>query len=436
VKVTNDKVEDRQAFLTIEIEPDEVEESMESAYKRLVQKAKIPGFRKGKAPRVILERYMGKESVFEEALDKLIPQTYSKALEEQKIEAISDPKIEITQKEPLIYKAVVPLKPEVKLGDYQSVRVKQEAAKVTDSDVDEMIEQIRRQRATWEPVERPVDYRDLVSLDIESSVEDEPLINQKGAQYQVISDVPLPAPGFAEQVVGMKKSENKEFDIKLPPDYPKPELSEKEAHFKIKVTEIKQENLPELNDEFAKEINADFQTLKALKERVTADMKQSAEERVKQDFEEKLLEAVTDTSDVEFPPVMVEAEINRILSQRFQGGKQELEQYLMNVNKTPEELHDELYPMASSRVARSLVLSKIIEEEKIEVSDSEIDDEIENMIKADAQEKDKIKQALNTPQVRSSIEQTLIGRKVMAFLTEIAKSPKKNKRVKKEETNE
>lgn len=436
MKVTNDKVEDRQAFLTIEIETDEVEESMEGAYKRLVQKAKIPGFRKGKAPRAILERYMGKESVFEEALDKLIPQTYSKALEEQKIEAISDPKIEITQKEPLIYTAVVPLKPEVKLGDYQSVRLKQEAAKVTDSDVDEMIEQIRRQRATWEPVERPVDYRDLVSLDIESSVEEEPLINQQGAQYQVISDLPLPAPGFAEQVVGMKKGEEKEFDIKLPPDYPKPELSEKEARFKIKVTEIKQENLPELNDEFAKEINADFQTLKALRERVITDMKQSAEEKVKQDFEERLLEAVTDTSDVEFPPVMVEAEINRILNQRFQGGKQELEQYLINVNKTPEELHDELYPLASSRVARSLVLSKIIEEEKIEVSDSEIENEIENMIKADTQEKDKIKQALNTPQVRSSIEQTLIGKKVMEFLSGIAKSPKKNKRVKKEETNE
>jgi len=433
VKVTNDKVENRQAFLTIEMEPAELEESLESAYRRLVQKAKIPGFRKGKAPRIILERYLGKDSLLEEALNTLVPQAYNKAIEEQEIEAIAQPNIEITQSDPLVFTAIVPLKPEVKLGDYHSVRMKPETVKVTESDVNELIEQLRHQRAIWEPVERPVDFGDLVVLDIESSVEDKPLINRKGTQYQVLRDLPLPAPGFAEQVVGMKRDDEKEFNIQLNSDYPQAELAGKEAIFKVKITEIKQEILPELNDEFAREINPDFQTLDSLREQASSDLRQRAEEKARLDFEEKVIDAVVDTAEVEFPPILVESEINRILSQRFQRGNRELEEYLSSINKTSEELHEELHPVATKRVTRSLVLGKIVEDEKIEVSDSEIDAEIANYTKTATDNRDKLEQSLNTPQARQSIEQTLISRKAIERLVAIARQSKRTKRVKKEE---
>ena len=433
MKVTNDKVENRQAFLTIEMEPAELEESLESAYRRLVQKAKIPGFRKGKAPRIILERYLGKDSLLEEALNTLVPQAYNKAIEEQEIEAIAQPNIEITQSDPLVFTAIVPLKPEVKLGDYHSVRMKPETVKVTESDVNELIEQLRHQRAIWEPVERPVDFGDLVVLDIESSVEDKPLINQKGAQYQVIRDLPLPAPGFAEQIVGMKRDDEKEFNIQLNSDYPQAELAGKEAIFKVKITEIKQEILPELNDEFAREINPDFQTLDSLREQASSDLRQRAKEKARLDFEEKVIDAVVDTAEVEFPPILVESEINRILSQRFQRGSRELEEYLSSINKTSEELHEELHPVATKRVTRSLVLGKIVEDEKIEVSDSEIDAEIANYTKTATDNRDKLEQSLNTPQARQSIEQTLISRKAIERLVAIARQSKRTKRVKKEE---
>lgn len=421
MKITNEKTENSQVFLTIEMEPAEVDESLEKAYHRLVQKAKVPGFRKGKAPRVILERYIGKDGLLEDALNSLAPQACEQAVKEQQIEAIAQPQIEVAQTDPVVFKAIVPLKPKVKLGDYQHIQVTPEPVEVTEDDVSAVLEQLRHQHAIWEPVERPVDFGDLVVIDLESSIEDKPFINHEGIQYQVLRDLSFPAPGFGEQLAGMKRDEEKEFKLQLPSDYPNNELAGKEPWFKVRVTEIKQEILPELSDEFAKEVNPDFKTLDSLREQVSSDLKLRVEEKARIDFEERVIDAVVDLSEVEFPPILVEAEINRILNQRFQRGNQELEEYLRNIGKTEEELHGELHPLATKGVTRSLVLGKIVEEEKIEVSGSEIDTEIENIIKSATENKDELEKFLNTPQARQSIEQTLITRKTIQRLVEIAK---------------
>ena len=430
MKVANEKTENSQVYLTIEMEPAEVEESLESSYQRLVKTARIPGFRKGKAPRQILERYIGRESLLEDALNNLVPQAYEKAIKEQEIEAIAQPQIEITQTDPLIFKAIVPLKPTVMLGDYKSIQAEPEKVEVTESNVDDVIEQLRHQQATWEPVERPVDFGDLVVFDIESSAEDTPFINQKGAQYQVLRDQSFPVAGFAEQLTGMKSNEEKEFKLQLPADYPRQELAGKEASFKVKVTEIKQEILPELNNAFAMQVDPEFKTLKTLRKRALSDLKLRAEENARMDFEERVVDAVVELTEIDFPPVVVESEINRMLNQRFQSGNQTLEDYLSSINKTEEELREELRPSATKRVTRSLVLSKVTEEEKIKVKDSEIDTEIENMIKDATEKKDELKKFLNTPQVRESIEQTLLTRKTLQRLTEIAKGSKETKKPK------
>lgn len=432
MKVTNEKTENSQTFLTIEMEPAEVEESLEKAYYRLVQRTKIPGFRKGKAPRVILERYIGKESLVEDALNNLVPQAYEKAIKEQEIEAIAQPQIEIAQTDPVVFKAVVPLKPKVQLGDYQHIQVTPEPVAVTESDVSDVIEQLRHQHATWEPVERPVDFGDLVVLDIESNIEDKPFINQKGAQYQVLHDLPFPVSGFAEQLAGMKKDEEKEFKLQFPSDYPGSELAGKEPSFKVRVAEVKQEILPELSDEFAREVNPELTTLDSLRERASSDLKLRAEEKVRIDFEERVIDAVVELSAVEFPPILVEAEIDRMLNQRFQRGNQELEEYLSSINKTEKEFHEELHPLATKRVNRSLVLGKVVEEEKIEVSESDIDIEIENMTKSATEKKEALEKVLNSPQARESIKQILITRKTVGRLVEIAKDSKEIKTTPKE----
>jgi len=424
VKVTSEKTENCQAFLTVEMEPEEVEESLERSYYRLAKKTNIPGFRKGKAPRAILERYIGKESLLEDALNSLLPEAYEKAIKEQKIEAFAQPHIEIAQTDPVVFKVAVPLTPTIKLGDYQRIQIAPEPVELSEDDVSATIEQLRHQHATWEPVERPVDFNDLVVLDVESNLDDKPFINQKGAQYQVLHDLPLPAPGFAEQLVGMRRDEEKEFKLQFPSDYPKGELAGKEPSFKVRVTEIKQERLPELNDEFAKEISPDFNSLDLLREKVSTDLRLRAEDKARIDFEERVIEAVVDITELEFPPILVEMETNRLINQqlrRWQMSGKGLEEYLSSINKTEEELRQELNPLATKRVSQSLTLGRIAEEEKFEVSDSEISAEIENMTKSATENKDELNKFLNTPQACKSIEQVLITRKTIQRLVEIAK---------------
>lgn len=422
MKVTKEKTESSQVFLSIEMEPAEVEDALGESYSHLVKKTNIPGFRKGKAPRAVLERYIGKESLLEEALNHLLPRAYERAIKEQKIDAFAQPHIEVTQTDPVVFKVAVPVRPTVKLGDYHHIQVTPELVAVTKDEVNAVMEKLRHQQAVWEPVERPVDFDDLVVLDIESNIEDKPFINEKGAQYQVRHDYSFPLPGFAEQLAGMKQGEDKEFKLQVPSDYPRSELAGKEPRFRVRVTEIKQERLPELNNELAKQISPDFKTLVSLRKQISNDLKLKAEESVRVNLEEKVIEAVVDLAQVEFPPILVEMGVDRLVneqSRRLQMGGQGLEEYLRSANKTETELREELQPLATKRVTRSLVLGKIAEEEKIAVNDSEIDAGIRKMIE-NTENKDELQKALNTPQSKESVKQLLITRKTIQRLVEIA----------------
>ncbi len=432
MKVTRDKTENRQAFLTIEMAPPEFEESLEAAYRRLVKKTNVPGFRKGKAPRGMLERYIGRESLLENALNSLIPKACEDAFKEQEIEAFDRPTIEITQTEPLIFKAIVPLPPTVNVGDYHSLRLKPETAASTKNDVASIIDRLHHQQATWEPVEREIGFNDLAVFDIESAVGDKSFINQKGAQYQVIKNYPTPLPGFAEQLVGLKEGEEKKFTLQIPKDYPDKELADKEASFRVRVSEVKQERLPKLDDEFAKGIDPKFETLNSLRKHVANSLKHKAEEKAKRDFEEKVIDAVVNLSEVEFPPLLMEMETSRLIDQQLQHWQKSdhsLDEYLASINKTEDELREELRPAVSKRITRSLVLGKISEQEKIKVRDPEIGAEIEETIKGAAEnKKGELKKLLNTPQSYESIKQLLVRRKTIQRLVDIAMGSQKKQK--------
>jgi trigger factor len=423
LKVTREKEEDRQVFLRIELEQTEVDKSLEKSYRRLVKQVKIPGFRQGKAPRAVLERYVGKDGLLEDALNTLLPEVYEQALKEEQIEAIANPKIEIVQTEPVVFTAVVPLKPNVELGDYHSIKLTPEKVEVTKDQVDAVIEQLRRQHGIWEPVERPVAFDDLVTMDVESQVEEKPFINQPGAQYQVMPNQPAPVPGFADQLVGIKVGEEKEFKLKLPEDYPTADLAGKEASFKVKVSEVKQQQLPKLDSEFARLVSTEFKTMAALRKQLAKNLRFQAEQRAKEEFEEKVVDAVVDLSKVEFPPVLVETEIERLMEQQANWLQQSglgLEEYLSRVKKTEEELREETRPVAVKRVARSLVLDKVAEVEKIEVTDDEINADLEKLVQG-AENKAEMKERTGSPQVRGSMEQLLATQKTVQRLAEIAK---------------
>lgn len=423
MKVTREKEENRQVFLSIELESAEMEKGLEQAYRKLAKKANVPGFRKGKAPREVLERYLGKESLLEEALNSLIPEAYEKALEEEKIEPIANPSIEIAQTEPVIFKATVPLRPVTELGDYKSINMKPEPPEVDEDGAKNVIEQLRRQRGTWEPAERAAAFDDMVTMDVESQVEGEPFINQQGVQYQLLETQSAPAPGFVQQFLGMKGGEEKEFKLHLPKDYAQAEMADKDAQFKVKVLEVKQLRLPKLDSEFARSVDPEFKTMAALRKRVSDNLRQMAEDKVKAEFEEKVVDAVVDLSKVEFPPVMVDMEVTNLLdqqAQQLQASNIGLEEYLGRIGKTEEQLREEMRPSATKRISRSLVLSEVSEAEKIEVGDDEIKAEVETMVAGVGGDKEEMMKRFDTPELRSSVKQMLTTRKAVQRLVEMA----------------
>jgi trigger factor len=422
MKVSTEPVKNSQVTLNIEVEPAEIDKYMEKAYNRLVKRVSVPGFRKGKAPRDVLERHIGKDALFQEALEDLIPATYKEALEEQKIEPFAQPQFELIQTEPLIFKAVVPLKPTIKLGDYMGIRVESKPIEIKEEDIDVTIEQLQRQQALLSPVDRPVQFDDVVTIDVGGERDGESFSIRKDVVYEVTKGARLPLPGFAEKLEGMSKGEEKSFVLSYPPDYEVQELAGKDHAFKVTVTELKEKKLPEIDDELAKTLGKE--DLASLREQIASNLKAGAEERARLELEQKAVDAAVELSEVEYPPALVDREIDRLLSEearQFTEGIAGLENYLKTINKTMDNHKEELRPMADRRVIRSLVLGKIAEEEKIEVDNSEVDAEIEKMLKDADKQAEEMRKFFSLEPARESLKQFLIGRKTIERLAQIAK---------------
>ena len=426
MKVSTEPVENSQIALNIELEPVEVDKYLDKAYNRVVRRVSIPGFRKGKAPRDVLERHIGKDALFREALEDLIPKSYKEALEKQKIEPIAQPQFELIQNEPLIFKAVVPLKPTIKLGDYKQIKVASKPVEISEKDIEAAIEQLQHQQAILSPVDRPVQFDDIVTIDVEGERDGEPFPIRKDVVYDVTKEARLPLPGFAEKLEGMNKGEEKSFVLSYPPDYEMQELAGKDHAFKVTAKEIKEKTLPEIDDEFAKSLGKE--DVASLREQITSNLKARAEDRARVELEQKAVDAAVELSEVEYPPVLVDREIDRLLNdeaRHFAEGIAGMENYLKTINKTLEGHVEELRPVASRRVVRSLVLGKIAETEKVKVDDSEIDVEIEKMVKDADKQAEEARRFFSLPEARESIKQFLLGRKTVDRLVEIATEQKR-----------
>lgn len=416
MKVSSERIENSQVVLKVEAEPEEVERSLEEAYRHLVKRADVPGFRRGKAPRAMLERYLGKEALLGEAVERLVPQLYSRAVEEQGIDAIAQPEIEITQTDPVIFKATVPLRPTVELGNYREIRVDPEPVEVAEEEMEKAIEQVRYQHAPWQPVERPIQFGDLVTIDVKGSLEDGSLLDRKDLQYQVLKALPFPVPGFSEQLEGLDKGEEKEFTISFPADYEISHLAGKEYLFRVVVSEIKEKKLPEVNDEFAKSVGEGFEDLESLRQRIASALKALAEEKERRRFEEKVIDAVVELSKVDFPPVLVEREIDRLIRET----EASLEEGIRSRGRSEEELREELRPLATRRATIYLVLGKVAEEERIEVAEAEIEEEVEAIAQSAGERGEEIRRMFNSTTARPSLKEALLTRKTVKRLMEIA----------------
>jgi trigger factor len=425
MKVSTEKLENCQTVLTIEAEASELDKSLDEAYHHLVNEVSVPGFRKGKAPRAILVQHIGKKNLLDEALEHLIPQLYKQAIESQELEPIASPQIEIAQTEPVIFKATVSLKPAVKLGDYHSIRLEPSPEiKIAKKEVTAAMEEFRERQGAWVPADRSVEMGDLVTMDIQANVDGKPWLNHKDILYEMDKDSRSPVPGFASNLQGTEKNKEMTFSLTVPDDYPIEEMRGKESTFKVTVTEIKEKQLPELDDKLAQ--SAGYENLADMSKKVAADLRTKAEARNRLELRQKTLDALVKISEVKYPPILEDEEITGLLREEARRlGFRELTDYLKKANKTAEELKQELRPIAQKRLTESLVLGKLTEEEKIEINSSEVDNKVSEIVN-DAEDKEKARQFLSLSQVRQSIEQSLRTQKTMDRLLQIASSNAEN----------
>ncbi|MCJ7605022.1 MAG: trigger factor [Dehalococcoidales bacterium] len=426
MKVTRDKVEDCQAFLTVEMESADMDSAMEDAYQRLSKQTTIQGFRKGKAPRAVVERNLGKGTILEEAIDKMLPQAYEQAVTEQEIKPYAQPSVEVTQMEPLTFKVTIPLVPSVELGAFKDVRLEPEKLDIKDENIDNVMEELRHQNASWEPVERELAYDDMAVIDILGDVDEKPYVRKVGAQMQVLKDAISPAPGFSGKIIGMKKDDEMEFTLPFPEDYPNENVAGKEGHFRVKLSEIKEEKLPGIDDEFAALVSPEFKKLDDLREEIVKTLTMRGEENIRMDFEERVINAVIEQAKVEYPPIIIDMEIDRILNEQerqLSASGRGMGDYLANLGKTAEQMREDLTPIAKKNIAASLVMGKVAEIEEIKVTDEDIENGINNMCKnVPDEQKDAFRQMLDTPQTRQSMTSSLRTRKTIEHLTEIART--------------
>ncbi len=431
MKVSSEKIENCQMSIDIEAEESELGESLDEAYQRLVSRVSISGFRKGKAPRAVLEQHLGKSVLLEEALNRLIPRLYQQAIETQEIEPIAEPQIEVTQSEPLVFKAVVAVKPAVKLGDYHSIKLEPEVVEINDDKIEAAIEGLREQHAVLQPVERPVQPGDFITISVTASIDGKPFLNHKDQVYEVDDNSVFPLPGFAQQLHGTEKNQERTFSLEVPADYSVQEFCGKECLFTLTVTEVKEKHLPELNDEFAQACY--YENLKEMREKVKSELGVEAERISRLELEWKAVEAVVNVSEVDYPLILEDREMTSLISDEVRRlGFQKVEDYLEKAGRTEEEIRQRVRPAARKRVIDTLVLSELAEAEKIEISPAEVDNKVEEIIgnKGDGEDKEKMQRFLALPQVRESIGESLRSQKTVEQLVKIV-SEKQEKKKKK-----
>lgn len=426
MSVQVEKLEKNMAKLTIEVSAEELEKAIESAYQKNKKNVRVPGFRKGKVPRQMIERMYGKEVFYEDAINELIPDAYEKALEECGEEIVSSPKIDIEQIEagkPFIFTAEVAVKPEVRLGKYKGVKIDKIGVEVTDEEVDAEIERERNNNARNVVVEdRPVKDGDMTIIDFEGFVDGVAFEGGKGEDYPLTIGSGAFIPGFEEQLIGAEIGKDVEVNVTFPENYQAEELKGKAALFKCVVKEIKEKELPELDDEFAGEVS-EFDTLAEYKEDVKKKLAEKKEKNAKDAKEDAVIDAIINDSDMEIPEPMLETQQKQLVddfAQRIQMQGINIEQYYQLTGSNYDMMLEQVKPQADKRIKSRLVLEAVVEKEGIEVSEEEYTKETERMAEIYQMEAEKVREMLEGKE-KEQVMKDLAIRKAIDFVVENAK---------------
>lgn len=427
-----EKLENNMAKLTIEASAEELEKALESAYQKNKNKISVPGFRKGKVPRKMVEQMYGAEIFYEDAANEIIPEAYEKAVDECTEEIVSSPKIDVTQIEkgkPFIFTALVALKPEVTLGKYKGIKVDKAEAEVTDEEVDAEINKQREENARTVAVEdRPVKDGDMTVIDFEGFVDGTAFEGGKGENYPLTIGSGAFIPGFEEKLIGAKLGEETDVEVTFPEDYHAEELAGKAAVFKCTVKEIKEKELPELDDEFASEVS-EFETLAEYKEDVKKNLSQKKEEAAKNAKEEAVIEAIIEDAKMEIPEAMIETQQRQMVddfAQRIQMQGLTMEQYFQFTGMSPQVMMEQVKPQAEKRIKSRLVLEAVAAAEGIAATEEEYEEEIKKMAEGYKMEADKIKEMMGEQGKKQIMDDLAVG-KAVEFVVSNAKETKAKK---------
>ncbi|WP_227767693.1 trigger factor [Zhaonella formicivorans] len=427
MKSNVEKIERNRVVLQVEVETGELEKGIHQAYKKLVKKVNIPGFRKGKAPRKILENYIGKEYLLSEAADIILPNAYYDAVQENALEPIDQPEVEVVQLEdgqPFIFKATVDVKPEVKLGEYKGLEVKKKAYEVKEEDVQKFLENLQQRYAKLVNKENGnAEKGDIALIDFEGFIDGEAFPGGKGENYSLEIGSGTFIPGFEDQLIGMAAEEEKEINVTFPEDYHQEDLAGKPATFKVKIKGIKTKELSPIDDEFAKDVS-EFETLEELKNDTRNKLKETAENRSQDEIRTELINKVVESSEVEIPNIMIERRIASFVNDfanRVQQQGLSFEKYLELSGLSLDQLKENYRAQAEKSVKTDLVLEAVAKKENIDVSEEELDKEVEQIAKVYRQDPKAFKAYLASQGTLDSLKQSIILDKAVDLLVEEAK---------------
>ncbi len=428
MKVTRDNATPIEITLTVELEPEDETPFLDRSYRRTVSRINIPGFRRGKAPRHVVESMIGRAALLQEALEFMVPETLDKVLTEQDVSAFAEPSIEVTDLEPVSFTATVPLEPTIDLGDYRDLRVETEPVEIGDEQVDSVIQRLQEEQAVWVPVERPAEYGDRLNVDVSGDMDGELVVDDKDIEYVPQEENLLPFPGFAPNLIGMSEEDEREFTVTIPEDYPREQYAGKDVQFKVSVLSVKEKNLPEIDDEFAKSIGEGFDDVDGLRDSVRESLTNQAQATAQNELEQKSLEALCEAAVINASPILYDRELEALQADRERMLRQQgidLPTYLRFMGKTTEEFLEEMRPSAERRLVGGLVLRKLAEVEEIEVSDEDIQSETERLFEmstteeAEQENLDTLREFLDSEATRDNIRSSLHSRRVLERLTDI-----------------
>ena len=403
-----ERLEHNMAKLTIEVPAEEVEKALQAAYLKERGKISLPGFRKGRVPRQMIEKMYGPEVFYDEAANRMISEAYAKAYDECELELVSQPKIEITQLEKgkeFIFTAEVAVKPEVKLGEYKGLKVDKVSTRVTQKEVDEEIDKERERNArTIDVTDRAVQDKDQITLDFEGFVDGVAFEGGKASDYPLTIGSGAFIPGFEDQLIGANIDEEKEINVTFPEEYQAKELAGKAAVFKCTVHSIKAKELPELDDEFVSDVSEKSETVDAYKAEVKAKIKERKENEGKQKREDQSVEQAVANAEMDIPEAMISFQSRQMVddfARRIMQQGMTMEQYFQFTGLSEEKMMEEFKPEAEKRIRTRLTLEAIVAAENIEVSEERLDEELQKMADSYKMEVDKLKEYMGEKRKRN-----------------------------------